>query len=177
MSYLAPNSSSLDFTHMYNVQDTYPGKCETVPIINNSIIGVLRKHGGFTKYIDLIKISGMLDKWNQPDWFVGTLFVVPDKYLADWDPNTLDVGTALRLVQYNATPVAITYCNLLKTSKFYYLQTKYYSAKMMIDNLKDPTHINTYTCVRKHDQLDASVSPRNGSIIITNGIMDPYYSS
>ena len=172
MAYLGPSAEPYDYSHMYNLPDYYPSECcIQAPSNNRSVIGVLERNGNFTKYLSLVSKAGFLERWNNESVTVGTLFATPDRFLDRWNPDNLTKGQAVAAVLYNSLPASLSLCNLKNQGKVYYLNSNYDHAELVMGNLSHQLTINKYVHIECGDQLPEE--PRNGTIIVTNGITYP----
>lgn len=166
----APNSQSLNFSHMFHFNDIR-GNLPIKTYKKGSIMYLLDTHPDFTKFCYIVKLAeldNILDD-AQADF---TLFVPADselKYRNNIDIRTLnmDVGTARQIVLSSLLDARIP-SELLKDSPAAYFITKDPANRMFITNVNENSKINNYMNIIHFD-----VTCTNGLVHIVDNLINP----
>ena len=164
----APNTQSMNFTHMFKFNDingNLPRKCYS----KNSIMDIINYHPDFTKFTYIVKLANMDQILNniQANF---TLFVPSDSSIKNL-PNdifiNMDQGEARTIVQSLLLDYRIP-SELLKDSPVAYFNTLSPQNRLFVTNINGNTNLNNKTNVIFFD-----IIAKNGIIHVIDKLIQP----
>jgi uncharacterized surface protein with fasciclin (FAS1) repeats len=170
MTYNGPYSQSMNFIHMFDIQDLkgpYPKKAS----YPNTLLNIIENHPDFKKFHFMVKTAQLEDIFNseQADF---TLFIPSDKFLELNDNENvfvnMDILTARNIVRTSMLNNRIS-SEILEDSpnSWYYTVNK--SNRLCITNVRNETYINGNIKVIYKD-----IVATNGIIHVIDNIIIPY---
>lgn len=168
MTTTGPDTQSYDFKHMYSFTDLN-GKRPELCILKNSIYDILKKNGGFTKFLSIADKADKCVRINDIQANC-TMFIPHDKFLAEIPEDffsEMDDGLA-RQIMASLTLRNKINGELMQSSPVSYFATMNPRMRMYVTNINGKTTINNCVTVVQYD-----VECSNGIIHLVNGIIVP----
>lgn len=164
----APNTQSLNYTHMWNFQDLR-GKAPEISPNPGSIYEFITCNKGFSKIKKIVEnadLGGFLN-----DIQANFTFIIPkDHSIKDYPEEfftRMDKGYAKEIINSALINRKIDY-NLITSSPVSYLYTRNPKMRMYVTNINERTRIND--CV---NVLEYNINLANGLIHIVDGLILP----
>jgi hypothetical protein len=162
---IAPNSQSLNYTHMFDFVDYKPTPSEKY--CEGSVGDILHQKGNFTKFLKVLDRSRLT--YNFGHQYRGfTLFAAPDEHLnhiPDDFFNEMDIGLARQIILHSTLIRKLNKC-LITSSPVTYFTTKY--SRVYVTNINGITNIDNCSRILEYD-----VPVTGGTIHITDNLLMP----
>lgn len=179
MTSVGPTVEKGNFTYMFD--KNYLGGCpEEEYISKNSMLGIIKSHPDFSKFLYIIQTAKMENAFNFPQADF-TIFIPSDKaisYLGEDMFINMDYGLARQIINASILNKRIT-AILLEDSPVSYFITKDQKERLCITNVNGITCINN-NCESEKDCIKIihkNILANNGIIHVIDGIIMPTFKS
>lgn len=170
MAYIAPNSQSYNFTHMFNMTDNRGPLPKKVPC-PGSLWDIICSSPRFTKFRFLVEKAMMSEILNSPQADF-TVFVPLDENLTYFQPlfEAMDTLSAKRIVNNSLVQRRLSSEVLMDSPKSYlYTMQINPDERLCITNMCNRTFING-----EIDVVNWDIMATNGIIHTVNSLLVPY---